>query len=71
MATGGSDRKVKIWDISKGHQELKATLSGSNGAIMSLDFDSAGSLILAASASDFTRYWPFWVKFALQRQRQH
>ena len=56
MATGGSDRKVKIWDISKGHQDLKATLTGSNGAIMSLDFDSAGSLILAASASDFTRY---------------
>jgi hypothetical protein len=29
---------------------------GSNGAIMSLDFDSGGSLILAASASDFTRW---------------
>jgi autophagy-related protein 16 len=56
MATGGSDRKVKIWDISKGHQELKSTLTGSNGAIMSLDFDSAGSLILAASANDFTRW---------------
>ena len=56
MATGGSDRKVKIWDISKGHEDLRATLTGSNGAIMSLDFDSAGSLILAASASDFTRY---------------
>jgi autophagy-related protein 16 len=55
LATGGSDRKVKIWDISKGHPELKGTLMGSNGAIMSLDFDSGGSLILAASASDFTR----------------
>ena len=55
MITGGSDRKVKVWDISKGSPELRGTLTGSNGAIMSLDFDSGGSLVLAASASDFTR----------------
>jgi len=55
LATGGADRKVKIWDISKGVAELRATLTGCNSSIMSLDFDASGSFLLAASSGDFTR----------------
>lgn len=58
VATGGADRKVKLWDISKGGQhESKGVLVGSNAAVMSIDFDSTGSLILGASNDFATRVW--------------
>ena len=57
MATGGSDRRVKIWDISKNVCELKTTLSGSNGAITSIDYEAGASLILAASTDFASRVW--------------
>ena len=49
VATGGTDRRVKIWDISKNVCEHKSSLTGSNGAITSLDYEAGASLILAAS----------------------
>jgi len=58
VATGGSDRKIKLWDVAKGQNTLCATLRGSNGSIMSIDYDSAGTLLLAASYGDFAcRVW--------------
>ncbi|KAJ1529756.1 hypothetical protein ONE63_006505 [Megalurothrips usitatus] len=58
VATGGADRKVKLWDISKGGQhENKGVLVGSNAAVMSIDFDSTGTLILGASNDFATRVW--------------
>jgi len=58
VATGGSDRKIKLWDVSKGQSTLCSTLRGSNGSIMSIDYDSAGTLLLAASYGDFAcRVW--------------
>jgi len=57
LATGGSDRRVKIWDISKNICELKSALSGSNGAISSLDYEAGASLILAASTDFASRVW--------------
>ena len=57
VATGGSDRKVKIWDISKNVCEQRGHLAGSNGAIMSLDHDAGGSLLLAASSDFASRVW--------------
>ncbi|KAG8033962.1 hypothetical protein G9C98_008443, partial [Cotesia typhae] len=47
LATGGADRKVKLWDISK----------GSNASVMSVDFDSTGTLILGASNDFASRVW--------------
>ena len=43
FATAGADRKIKIWEISKGiNVDLKATLTGSNAAVMGIDFDTTG-----------------------------
>jgi len=57
LASGGGDRKVKMWDVSKGRQELRGTLTGCNGAVMSLDYDSAGALLLASSTDFACRIW--------------
>ena len=43
FATAGADRKIKIWEISQGiNVDLKATLAGSNAAVMGIDFDTTG-----------------------------
>ncbi|KAM6443470.1 autophagy-related protein 16-1 isoform 1-T3 [Liasis olivaceus] len=57
LATGGSDRKVKIWEVFGDNCELKAALSGSNAGITSVEFDSAGSYLLAASNDYASRIW--------------
>ncbi|XP_063988659.1 autophagy-related protein 16-1 isoform X2 [Diachasmimorpha longicaudata] len=57
LATGGADRKVKLWDISKGSYESKGMLVGSNASVMSVDFDSTGTLILGASNDFASRVW--------------
>ncbi|XP_076682427.1 autophagy-related 16 isoform X4 [Andrena cerasifolii] len=57
LATGGADRKVKLWIITKGAWESKGILVGSNAGVMSVDFDSTGSLILAASNDYASRVW--------------
>ncbi|XP_006637931.1 autophagy-related protein 16-1 isoform X2 [Lepisosteus oculatus] len=57
MATGGMDRKVKLWEVISGHCELKGTLTGSNAGITSIEFDSAGSYLLAASNDFASRIW--------------
>ncbi|KAK6628020.1 hypothetical protein RUM44_010502 [Polyplax serrata] len=58
VATGGADRKVKLWDVSKVAMcENKGVLIGSNAGVMSVDFDSTGTLILAASNDFASRVW--------------
>ena len=58
FATAGADRKIKIWEVSKGTSaELKSTLTGSNAAVMSLDFDTTGTIILGASNDFASRVW--------------
>merc|ERR1711962_1823928 len=57
VATGGTDRRVKIWDISKNVCEHKSSLTGSNGAVTSLDYEAGASLILAASTDFASRVW--------------
>ena len=36
---------------------MKSTLTGSNAAVMSLDFDTTGSIILGASNDFASRVW--------------
>jgi len=43
--------------ISGGQHESKGMLVGSNAAVMSVDFDSTGTLILAASSDFASRVW--------------
>ncbi|XP_061492431.1 autophagy-related protein 16-1-like isoform X3 [Rhineura floridana] len=57
LATGGLDRRVKLWEVFGDKCELKGSLSGSNAGITSIEFDSAGSYLLAASNDFASRIW--------------
>ncbi|KYN14218.1 Autophagy-related protein 16-1 [Trachymyrmex cornetzi] len=58
FATGGSDRKVKLWSINnKDIHDNKGILVGCNAGVMSVDFDSTGTLILGASHDFASRVW--------------
>ncbi|XP_066565817.1 autophagy-related protein 16-1 isoform X2 [Amia ocellicauda] len=57
LATGGMDRRVKLWEIVSGHCELKGALTGSNAGITSIEFDTSGSYLLAASNDFASRIW--------------
>ncbi|XP_030370056.1 autophagy-related protein 16 isoform X2 [Scaptodrosophila lebanonensis] len=57
VATGGADRKVKLWDVGKASTEPRAVLSGSSAGINSVDFDSTGTYILGTSNDYGARVW--------------
>lgn len=57
LATGGMDRRVKLWEVCGDKCEFKGSLSGSNAGITSIEFDSAGSYLLAASNDFASRIW--------------
>lgn len=58
FATAGADRKIKIWEIAQaGHVECRATLVGSNNAVMSVDFDASSTMLVGASNDFATRIW--------------
>ncbi|XP_075793529.1 autophagy-related protein 16-1 isoform X3 [Pelodiscus sinensis] len=57
LATGGMDRRVKLWEVFGDRCELKGSLSGSNAGITSIEFDSSGSYLLAASNDFASRIW--------------
>uniref|UniRef100_A0A4W6C3M2 ATG16 autophagy related 16-like 1 (S. cerevisiae) n=1 Tax=Lates calcarifer TaxID=8187 RepID=A0A4W6C3M2_LATCA len=57
LATGGMDRRVKLWEVIAGRCESKGALTGSNAGITSIEFDSAGSYLLAASNDFASRIW--------------
>lgn len=57
LATGGMDRRVKLWEVIGGRCEPKGALTGSNAGITSIDFDSAGTYLLAASNDFASRIW--------------
>ncbi len=54
---GGSDRKVKLWETVGNGAELRAILTGCNGAIFSVEFDSTGTLLLCTSSDFACRVW--------------
>ncbi|KAM8953525.1 autophagy-related protein 16-1 isoform 2-T2 [Pelodytes ibericus] len=57
LATGGMDRRVKLWEVIGDKCETKGSLTGSNAGITSIEFDSAGSYLLAASNDFASRIW--------------
>ncbi|XP_036622651.1 autophagy-related protein 16-1 isoform X4 [Trichosurus vulpecula] len=57
LATGGMDRRVRLWEVFGDKCEAKGSLSGSNAGITSIEFDSAGSYLLAASNDFASRIW--------------
>ena len=40
FATGGGDRKIKLWEYKDGKCELMSSLIGSNASIASVDIDN-------------------------------
>lgn len=57
FASGGSDRKVKLWELRGGKCETKGVLIGSNAGVMSVEFDTEETLVLAASNDFACRVW--------------
>ncbi|CAN2390725.1 Autophagy related 16-like 2 (S. cerevisiae) [Pristimantis euphronides] len=57
VATGGTDRVVKIWDIAGGRLHCQQVLQGSNGGITSIEFDPSGAQVLAASFDGSAHLW--------------
>jgi len=55
LATGGGDRKIKLWDLNQNQCVCRGTLTGSNAGITSVQFN--GTLILAGSNDYATRVW--------------
>ncbi|EFX75688.1 hypothetical protein DAPPUDRAFT_306657 [Daphnia pulex] len=49
LASGGGDRKIKLWDVGQNSCSLRGSLTGSNAGITSVEFDPNGAMILAAS----------------------
>jgi autophagy-related protein 16 len=39
FATGGGDRKIKLWEFKDGKCDLMGSLIGSNASIVSIDID--------------------------------
>ncbi|KAL8559220.1 hypothetical protein ACOMHN_040344 [Nucella lapillus] len=57
FATGGADRKIKLWESATGQCNNRGILLGSNAGIMSLEFDDEEILVLAASNDFASRVW--------------
>ncbi|XP_050985208.1 protein Atg16l2 [Labeo rohita] len=57
LATGGTDRVIKLWDIEAGTLQNRGTLDGSNEGITSIEFDPTGTRILAASYDKSALFW--------------
>ena len=57
FATGGADRKLKLWEAVNGKCESRGVLTGSNGALMSVEFDYEENVVIAASSDFAFRVW--------------
>ncbi|XP_053312588.1 protein Atg16l2 isoform X2 [Spea bombifrons] len=57
VATGGADRVVKLWEVTGGTLQELQTLEGSHGGITSIEFDTSGHHILAASFDGAAHLW--------------
>ncbi|XP_059187982.1 protein Atg16l2 isoform X2 [Centropristis striata] len=57
LATGGTDRVIKLWEVRAGSLTHRATLDGSTEGITCIEFDPAGFRILAASYDKSALLW--------------
>ncbi|XP_029301505.1 ATG16 autophagy related 16-like 2 isoform X2 [Cottoperca gobio] len=57
LATGGTDRVIKLWEIRAGALTHRATLGGSTEGITCIEFDPTGLRILAASYDKSALLW--------------
>ncbi|CAJ1066353.1 protein Atg16l2 [Xyrichtys novacula] len=57
LATGGTDRVIKLWEVRAGGLTHRVTLDGSTEGITCIDFDPGGSRILASSYDKSALLW--------------
>ncbi|KAF7652629.1 hypothetical protein LDENG_00094370 [Lucifuga dentata] len=57
LATGGTDRVIKLWEVRAGTLTYRGTLDGSTEGITSVEFDPMGMRILAASYDKSAILW--------------
>ncbi|CDW52736.1 WD40 domain containing protein [Trichuris trichiura] len=57
LATGGADRRLKLWEISDGRQNRSESLTGCNQAITCIDLSIDDTLVLAGSNDFAIRIW--------------
>ncbi|XP_078078785.1 autophagy-related protein 16-1-like isoform X3 [Mustelus asterias] len=57
LATGGSDRRVRLWDVVGGMLQKQKILEGSNDGVTSIEFDPSGVQLLAGSYDNTARLW--------------
>jgi hypothetical protein len=55
LATASYDRMILLWDMADG--ALLRKLTGHNGAVYDLDFDSTGQILASASADETIKIW--------------
>ncbi|MGI8606250.1 MAG: WD40 repeat domain-containing protein, partial [Gaiellaceae bacterium] len=56
LATGGGTGEIKLWDAQTGQRDGR-TLRGTNGWVLSLDFDRTGRLLVSSGTDGSTRIW--------------
>ncbi|XP_030259492.1 ATG16 autophagy related 16-like 2 isoform X3 [Sparus aurata] len=57
LATGGTDRVIKLWEVRAGSLTHRATLEGSTEGVTCIDFNPTGLKILAASYDKSALLW--------------
>lgn len=57
LATGGSDRVIKLWSITSGMLQQKGILTGSNAGVNAIDFNLTGNQIIGAFNDRACRIW--------------
>ncbi|XP_071352650.1 protein Atg16l2 isoform X1 [Trachinotus anak] len=57
LATGGTDRVIKLWEVRAGSLTHRATLDGSTEGITCIEFDPTGLRVLAASYDKSALLW--------------
>lgn len=56
LATGGTDRTVRLWDVDTG-QQIGQPLTGHTGDIRSIAFSRDGRLMITGSSDGTVRFW--------------
>lgn len=57
FATGGADRKVRVWEVMNGTVESRFELAGNNAGVTNVSFEYDGTLLLASSNDFACRVW--------------